>query len=161
MIDDACTKFDVKWGPANVEFYNAQLNHLSIVLKRVLQTKDGEKFTRKNKDDPRKIWRLHELHQLSSATDVFFTTVLSQELARMKVVDFDFPTQCLDIFDTKLEKLNEISTFDLSNPMTVSFLKSAIQGNTTLLSAWANCETIRANMSTGTIRTYDQYFSTS
>ena len=151
-------KVDVKWGPTDVDPYNAQLNHLSIVLERVLQTKDGKRFTRKNKNNPCKILRLHKLHQRSSKTNAAITTVLSQELARMKVADFDFPTQCLDIFDTKLEKFNEISTVDLPGPMTVSFLKSAIQGITALLSAKANYETIRANISTGTIPTYDQYF---
>ena len=102
--------------------------------------------------------RLHKLHQRSSKTNAAITTVLSQEIARMKVADFDFPTQCLDIFDTKLKKFNEISTVDLVDPMAVSFLKSTIQGNTALLSAWANYKTIRANMFTGTIPTYDQYF---
>lgn len=94
-----------------------------MVLERVLQTKDGKRFTRKNKSDPHEIWRLHEEHQRSSVTNAAITTVLSQELANMKVANFDSFTQCLDVFDTKFEKFNEISTVDLPDPMAISFLK--------------------------------------
>ena len=79
-------------------------------------------------------------------------------MAKMKVGDFPYPTKCLDAFDTKLEKFNDISTAPLPDPMAIAFLKSTIQGNTALLSTWASCATICANMSTGTVLTYDQYF---
>ena len=77
---------------------------MSIVLERVLQTTDGKQFTRKHKDDPREVLKLHELHQRLSATNTTITTTLSQELANLKVIDFDCSTQCLDAFDTKLWK---------------------------------------------------------
>ena len=96
----------VTGGPDDVAVYNSQLNHLSIVLERVLQTKDGKRFTRKNKSNLRKIWELHEIHQRSPTTNAAITTILSQELANMRVANFDYLTQCLDVFDTKLEKFN-------------------------------------------------------
>jgi len=76
----------------------------------------------------------------------------------MRVATFDSLTQCLNVFDTKLEKFNGISTTSLPDPMAIAFLKSTVQGNTALLSAWASCDTICANMLTGTVPTYDQYF---
>mmetsp|Transcript_41757 Transcript_41757/g.46622 ORF Transcript_41757/g.46622 Transcript_41757/m.46622 type:complete len:175 (+) Transcript_41757:754-1278(+) len=76
----------------------------------------------------------------------------------MRVATFDSLTQCLNVFDTKLEKFNGISTTSLPDPMAIAFLKSTVQGNTALLSAWASCDTIQASMSADTISTYDQYF---
>ena len=60
----------------------------------------------------------------------------------MKVTNFDCSIKCLDAFDTKLEKFNEISPVDLPAPMAVSFLMSATHGNSELRSAWATKETI-------------------
>ena len=142
VIDDSFKDIDVKCGAVDIALYKAQLNHMSIVLERVLQTTDGKRFTRKHKDAPREIWKLHELHQRLSATNATITTALSQELAKMKVIDFDCFTQCLDAFDTKFEKFNEISPVDLPAPMAVSFLMSSTHGNSELRSAWATKETI-------------------
>ena len=103
MIDDSFKDINIKWGAYNTALDKSQLNHMSIVLERVLQIIDGKRFSRKHKDAPRGIWKLHELHQRSSATNVTITTALSQELAKMKVTDFDCSTQCLGAFDTKLE----------------------------------------------------------
>ena len=115
---------------------------MSIVLERVIQTTNELRFTKKHKDTPHKIWRLYELHQRLSATNTEITTALSQEMAKMKVGDFPYPTKCLDAFDTKLEKFNEISPDNMLTFMTISFLKSATHSNSELLSAWATCETI-------------------
>ena len=82
----------IKYGPEDVLLYKAQKNYMAIVLERVLQTSDGKRFTRKHKTDPREIWRLHELHQRSSAMNSTITTALSQELANMKVVEFTSST---------------------------------------------------------------------
>ena len=114
------------------------------------------RLARKHCDYPQEIWRLHEKHQRPSATNQKITTALSQELAKMKVVDFDYPTKCLDKFDTKLEKFNEISSTDISEGMAISFLKSATHGNSNFLSAWATCETIRENLSAW-IMMYSKY----
>ena len=92
MIADSFKAIHFKWGPADVDLYKAQLNHMFIVLERVLQTTDGNRFTRKHKDAPREIWRLYELHQQSLTTNEKITTALSQELAKMKVGDFDYPS---------------------------------------------------------------------
>ena len=42
--------------------------------------------------------------------------------------------------------------------MAINFLKSATHGNPDLLGAWATCKTIRENLTTGSVPTYDQYF---
>ena len=76
----------------------------------------------------------------------------------MKVIGFDHPTKCLDAFDTVLDKFNEISPNAMPPGMAISFLKSVTHGNSELLSAWATCETICENISTGSVSTYDQYF---
>ena len=76
----------------------------------------------------------------------------------MKVADVPYPTKCLDVFYSKLEKFNEISPNNMSPSMSVSFLKSATHGNTKLLNYWETYETIRQNLSPGSIPTYDQFF---
>ena len=57
MIDKSFQKTDVKWGPDVTLLHKAQINHMSIVLERVLQTTDGKRFTRKHEADPREIWK--------------------------------------------------------------------------------------------------------
>ena len=52
VIDDSFKDIDVKWGANDTILYKSQLNHMSIVLERVLQTTDGKRFTRKHKDEP-------------------------------------------------------------------------------------------------------------
>ena len=133
----------VKWGTANADLYKASLIHMSIMLELILQTTDVKKITRKHRDKLCEIWKLPKLHQRSSATNVNITTTLSQELAKMKVTDFDCPTKYLDAFDSKLEKFNEISLDVLPTSISTTFLKSAAYGNIDLLSAWGACETIR------------------
>ena len=76
----------------------------------------------------------------------------------MKVVNFDHLTKCLDAFDTALEEFNEMSTKVIPTGMAISFLKSTLHGNSDLLSACETCETIRKNISAGSVPTYDQYF---
>ena len=149
---------DVKWGADNKLLYKSQLNHMSIVLERVLQTTDGKRFTRKHKDDPRETWKLHELHQRSSATNATITTALSQELANLKVVDFASSTQCLDAFDSKLEKFNKISQDVMPPKMATSFLMAATHGNSELQKAWATKLTICQSQTPPIIPTYDEYF---
>ena len=111
----------VKWEPANDELYKAQLNHMSIVLEHIFQTTNSKQFTRKHRDEPCEIWKLHKLHQQSSVSNANITTTLSQELAKMKVTDFYCVTQCLDVFDSKLEKFTEISVDALPTSMATSF----------------------------------------
>ena len=105
MIDDSFTDAMVKWGPDDTLLYKAQKNYMSIILECVLQTTDVKRFTRKHKANPREIWRLHEIHQRSSATNSTITTALSQELANLKVSEFTSSAQFLDTFDLKLENL--------------------------------------------------------
>ena len=62
---------------------------MSIVFDHVLQTTDDKRFTRKHKNTPRKIWKFHELHQHSLAINKTITTALSQDLAKMKISNFD------------------------------------------------------------------------
>ena len=128
VIDDSFKDTMIKWGPDDTLLYNAQLNHMSIVLEHVLQTTDGKRFTRRHKNNRREIWKLHELHQRSSTTNATITIALSQELANLKVVNFDSSTQCLDTFDSKLEKFNEISQDVMPAKMATSFLMAATLG---------------------------------
>ena len=53
--------------------------------------------------------KLHKGHVISSTTSSHICTSLSQELAKMQIVDFDYPTKDLDTFDSFLAKLNTIS----------------------------------------------------
>ena len=88
MIDDSFAEVDAKWGPDDKLLYKVQENYMSVVLERVLQTNDGKRFNSKNKTDPKEVWRLHELHQHSSATNSTIISALSQELANLKVSEF-------------------------------------------------------------------------
>ena len=121
VVDNSFKDTNAKWGPDDTLLYKAQLNHMSIVLERVLQTTDGKRFTRKRKANPREIWKLHELHQLSSATNATITTALIQELANLKVTEFSSSTQFLDPFDSKLEKFNKISQDHLPPKIVTNF----------------------------------------
>ena len=159
MIHGSFTDAMVKYGPDDVLLYKAQKNHMSIVLERVLQTSDRKRFPRKHKTDPREIWRLHELHQRSSATNSTITTALSQELANIKVVEFTSSTQFLDAFDTKLEKFNEISTNSLlPEKMAISFLMASAHGNSKLRNAWATKLTICQSQTPATVPMYEECF---
>ena len=75
----------------------------------------------------------------------------------MKVVNFDSSTQCLDAFDTKLEKFNKISQDKMPPRMATSFLLAATNGNSKLRHAWATKETICQSQTPITIPTYEEY----
>ena len=53
--------------------FEAQKNHTTSVLERVLQTSEGKRLTRNHPLDPRLVWKLHKLtphhqpHHLTSA----------------------------------------------------------------------------------------------
>ena len=85
---------------SDTDLFHRQKNHFSSVLDHVLQTSEGKRLTRKYPDDPRKVWNLHEAHSQSSATTSSICTGLSQELAKMKIVDYNTPTKGLDTFDS-------------------------------------------------------------
>ena len=82
-------------------------------------------------------------------------TGLSQELTNMKVVDFLYPTSCLNVFDSKFEKFNKISLDKMPPSLSVSFLKLMTHGNKELLSAWTSCETITEPMNPNKTPTYN------
>ena len=140
-------------GGADSELFEAQENHMAIVLECVLHTNEGKRLTRKHPKDPRQIWRLHKKHKNSSFTSANICTGLSQELANRKVADFPHPTKCLDMFDSHLEKFNKMSKENMPESMAIMYLKSATHGNKELLSAWASCETVTQNMYTNTTPT--------
>ena len=72
---------------SNKELYEKQKNFFATVLECVLQTKEGKRLTRKYPDDPCQVWNLHEKHSKLSATASSICTGLSQELAKLKIVE--------------------------------------------------------------------------
>ena len=76
-------------GGADTLLFEAQKNHMASVLERVLQTSEGKRLTGKHPLDPQLVWKLHKYHAKSSTTSSNICTGLSQELAKMKIVDFD------------------------------------------------------------------------
>ena len=157
MIDQNFAETDAKWGPDDKLFYKAQQNHMSTVLEKILQTRDGKRFNRKNKADPKEVWRLHKLHQRSSATNSTITSALSQELAKMKVSKFTSSSEFLDEFDSKLEQFNELNLgTPMPEKMAIGFLLSASHGNTELQNPWATKRTICQNAATPTVPTYSE-----
>ena len=123
---------------SDTELFNKQKNHFVSILERVLQTSKGERLTRKHADDPRNVWRLHQIHSTSSATSTSICTGLGQEFAKLKIVTFDTPTKGLDIFDSYLTKFNKIPPTSSQMPdlLAITYLSVATYGNTDLLSAW-------------------------
>lgn len=146
-------------GTSDNTLFNAQLNHMLIVLERVLKTTDGLTISRKRYDNPRYLWRLHKQHLTKSANSARIMTNLSQELAQMKIAKFPTTTKCLDTFDTKLEKFNELSKDTIPPSLAIRFLRPAINGNTQLLNAWAFCDTITERLTAGATPTYKDYFN--
>ena len=78
----------------------------------------------------------------------------------MKIVTFDTPTKGLDTFDFYLTTFNKISpNSQISDVLSIMYLKSATRSNTDLLSAWTQCEATKENMTTrGPSPTYDEYY---
>ena len=110
MIDKGFHKNQLSAG-SDTELFKQQENHLSSVLERVLQTSEEKRLTRKNPDDPRIVWELHEAHSTSSATSTNICTSLGQELANLKIVTFDTPTTGLDTFDSYFNNFNKIDRY--------------------------------------------------
>ena len=77
----------------------------------------------------------------------------------MKIVDFYYPKEGLDTFDSYLSKFNKISKDSpMPNSLAVMYLKSATHGNTQSLSAWAQWEAVTEIMRPNTNPKYDKYF---
>ena len=55
MLDQNFSENDAKWGPDDKLLYKAQVNWMSTVLEKILQTSDGKRFNRKNKTDPNEV----------------------------------------------------------------------------------------------------------
>jgi len=121
------------------ELFDKQKNHFSSILDRVLQTSEGKQLTRKHPDYPRQVWSLHQAHSTSSATSSNICTGLGQELAKMKIVDYDTPTKGLDTFDSYLTQYNKICPVGSTMPdnMAVMYLEAATCGNSDLLSRFS------------------------
>ena len=146
-------------GSADTLLFEAQKNHMTSVLERVLHTNEGKRLTRKHPGDPQLVWKLHKDHAKLSTTSSNICTGLSQELAKMKIVNFDYPKKALDTFDSYLSKFNKIlKGSPMPKSLAIMYLKSATHGNTQLLSAWAQCEAVTKNMKPNTTPTYDEYF---
>ena len=118
------------------ELHQKQKNFFTTILEYVRQTKEGKRLTRKYPDDPRQVWNLHEKHPKSSATAWSICTGLSQELAKLKIVEYNNPTEGLDTFDSYLTKYNQISPTAMPNNLAIMYLEAATSRNSDLLSAW-------------------------
>ena len=86
----------------DTDLFHRQKNHFTSVLKHILQTSEGKWLTKKYLDDPRQVWSLHQVHAQLSATTSSICTGLSQELAKLKIVEYNTPTERLDTFDSYL-----------------------------------------------------------
>ena len=78
----------------------------------------------------------------------------------MKIITFDTPTKGLDTFDSYLTTFNKISPgSQMSDALSIMYLKSATHSNRELLSAWKQCEAMKENMTPGgPLPTYDEYY---
>ena len=132
---------------------------MASVLERVLQTSEERRLTRKHPGDQRLVWKLHKAHTTSSTTSSNICTSLSQELAKMKMYDFDLPTKGLDMFDSYFTMFNKVLK---GNPMPASLsvmhLKSPFHGNKELLSAQTQCKTMKETITPGTTPPYDECY---
>ena len=164
FISDECEKIidlnkhfvAVKSG-SDTLLWNAQENHLASVLDRVLKTNEGMRLVRTHPDDPRKIWKKHEDHSTSSTTSSCICTMLSQNLATVKISEFDNPLQGLDKFDSDLQKFNKVShNNSMTDDLAIMYLRSTTHGSKDLLSAWAQCKTVHDAMGKPA-PTYDEF----
>ena len=109
--------------------------------------------------DPQLVWRLHEFYFTLSTTSSNICAGLSQELAEMKIQDFDHPTKGLNRFDSNLAKFKKISKGNpMPDPLAIMYPKSASHGNKELPSAWTQCKTMMETMKPGTTSTYNEYY---
>ena len=140
------------------ELWDKQTNFFSTVLEYVLQTKEGKRLTRKHTDNLREVWRLHEKHSKSSATASSICTGLSQELAKLKISEYNNPTEGLDTFDSHLTHFNKISPNKMPDNLAIMLLEAATSGNSDLLSAWTQRQTIKEELNPGgPAPTYDEF----
>ena len=90
-------------------FFNRQKNHFASILDCILQTSEGKRLIWKHPDTPRQVCNLHQAHSSLSTTLSNIYTDLGQELAKIKIIDYDIPTKGLDTFDSYLTQDNKIS----------------------------------------------------
>ena len=85
--------------------------------------------------------------------------MLSQNLATMKITEFENPLQGLDKFDSDLQKFNKVSHCNpMSNELAIMYLRATTHGNKDLLSAWAQCETMHKALK-NPAPTYDEFYA--
>ena len=139
--------------------WNTQENHLASVLDQVLKTNEGMRLVRTYPDKPCTIWKEHKEHSTSSTTSSRICTMLSQNLATMKITEFDHPLQGLDRFYSDLQKFNKVSNLNqMPNDLAVMYLRATNHGNKDLLSAWAQCETVHEAMGKP-VPTYKKFYA--
>ena len=146
---------------SNTELFHKQRNNFSSILDRVLQTSEGKRLTWKHPDDPRQVWNLHQAHSKLSTTSSSICTGLSQELAKMKIVDYNTPTKGLNTFDSYLTQYNKISLTNSKMPdnIAVMLLEAATCGNSDLFSAWTQRGCMKEGLNPGgPTPTYDKYY---
>ena len=141
MIDQSKHLYGVNSG-SDETLWNAQENHLVKVLDRGLKTNKGMRLVRTYPGEPRKIWKLHKDHSISSNTSSRICTMMSQSLATMKVLEFRNPLEGLNKFDSNLQKFNGVSHNNkMTDKLAIMYLRAATRANKDLLAAWAQCET--------------------
>ena len=88
-------------------------------------------------------------------------TGLGQELAKLKIIAFDTPTEGLDTFDSYLTKFNKISPkSQMPDSLAIMYLQSVTCGNTDLLSAWTQYEVIKERITPGgPSPSYEEYYT--
>ena len=85
--------------------------------------------------------------------------MLSQNLAIMKITEFDHPLQGLDKFDSDLQKFNQVSNLNqMPNDLAVMYLRATTHGNKDFLSAWAQYETMHEAMNKPA-PTYNEFYA--
>ena len=100
----------------------------------------------------------HHKYQTNNVFSAQITIKLSQELIRMKVLEFPTFKKCLETFYETLEKFNKLSSDNMHTNLAIWFLKKTTNGNNQLIHAWIFCDTIKESTSAGVAPTYQEYY---
>ena len=122
------------------DLLDIQLVFMSQVMEKVLLNVKGKKLVRSYKKQPRTLWKVHQEHQISSATAQGIAIDLSNKLSSMTIASSASRCAFLEDFDTSIEKYDEISPDKMHSSHKIGLLKKACLADRELLQAWTAVE---------------------
>ena len=130
-----------------------------MVLEKALLNGKWKKLNCSYKHHPQTLWKLHQEHQTSSTTAQGIAINLSNKLSSLSIANSKSRSDFLEEFDSTSEKYDLVFVDTMPSSHKIGLLKKAILADNALLQAWTSVEQIFANKSSGTVTTYEIYWT--